>query len=51
MSQVEVEQLILEIVAGTVRNAVSIFLTERRARGLSPRTIGFYRDILGRFCR
>ena len=51
MSQVEVEQLILEVVAGTVRNAVSNFLIERRARGLSPRTIGFYRDILGRFCR
>ena len=51
MSQVEVEQLILEVVAGTVRNAVSNFLTERRARGLSPRTIGFYQDVLGRFCR
>jgi len=51
MSQVEVEQLILEVVAGTVKNAVSSFLNERRARGFSPRTIGFYQDILGRFCR
>jgi site-specific recombinase XerD len=51
MSQVGVEHLILEVVAGTVRNAVSNFLTERRARGLSPRTIGLYQDVLGRFCR
>lgn len=51
MSQVDVDHLILEVVAGTVRNAVSSFLTERRARGLSPRAIGFYQDVLGRFCR
>jgi integrase/recombinase XerD len=51
MSQVGVEHLILEVIAGTVRNAVSNFLTERRARGLSPRTIGLYKDVLGRFCR
>jgi len=49
MSTIVSNQLIQQIVSGTVRNLVNGFLVERQSRGLSKKTIQFYKDELRRF--
>jgi site-specific recombinase XerD len=46
MPKVEVDRLIRLDAQNGFAQEVSAFLVDRRARGLSPRTIGFYRDEL-----
>lgn len=50
MNNVVLDRLLNQIISGTVRNAVNDFLLDRRAQGLSPRTIAIYTQELGYFC-
>lgn len=49
MFTTKLDPLTQQIVSGTLRNLTNGFLTERRSRGLSPRTIEFYKDELKYF--
>lgn len=45
----DTNQRILQIVEGTLDNALSGFILDRRSRGLSIRTIAYYEEKLSRF--
>ena len=45
----ETEQRIFILIDGTLDEALEGFITDRKSRGLSPRTIDFYLEKLSRF--
>ena len=49
MNRKETEQRIFILMDGTLDEALEGFITDRRSRGLSPRTIDFYIEKLSRF--
>jgi integrase/recombinase XerD len=50
MSTLELRQRTLQIVAGSPSNITGAFLIDRQARGLSSRTVDYYREKLEKFC-
>ena len=49
MFQQDTNQRILQIVDGTLNNALAGFMVDRKSRGLSKRTIEYYEEKLSRF--
>ena len=49
MFQQNTNQRILQIVDGTLNNALAGFMVDRKSRGLSKRTIEYYEEKLSRF--
>ena len=45
----ETNQRILQIVEGSLDNALAVFITDGRSRGLSKRTIAYYEEKSSRF--